>query len=131
VTEGRVREGGKPTNFTGGGDKMLRKNKTRTIPFREFMAGNHHVRKEASRTNSIYAMSSIFPTITPGSFFPVHDTGFALFLIGVGAIACSAFFQHFTAKSGSTQLSDTISAISRFVFPVVVYGAIFWFFFNL
>jgi uncharacterized transporter YbjL len=110
---------------------MFRKNKTGTIPFREFMAGNHRTRKEASRTNSIYAMSSFFPAITPGSFFPIHDTGFALFLVGVGTIACSAFFQHFTARSGSTQLSDTIATISRFVFPVVVYGAIFYFFFTL
>lgn len=110
---------------------MFRKNKTETIDFREFVAGTYRTQKQPSPNTSIYAMSSFFPAITPGSFFPIHDTGFALFLIGVGTIACSAFFQHFTARSGSTQLSDTIATISRFVFPVVVYGAIFWFFFTL
>jgi hypothetical protein len=115
----------------GGRQNMFCKNKIEVIPFREFMAGTHHSQKEAPRTNSIYAMSAFFPTITPGSFFPVHDPGFALFLIGEAAIVGSAFFQHFAAKSGSPAISEAIGAISGFVFPVVVYGAIFWFFIAL
>jgi hypothetical protein len=110
---------------------MFIKKKVEAVSFHDFMAGNHHPRKHSPRTKNVCAMSSFFPAITPGSFFPIHDTGFALFLVGVGTIACSALFQHFTAKSGSTQLSDTIATISRFVFPVVVYGAIFYFFFTL
>jgi hypothetical protein len=107
---------------------MLRKNKTETIDFREFMTGNHHTQRQPSPNTSIY---SIFPAITPGSFFPVHDPVFALFLTGSAAIAGSAFFQHFAAKNGSPAISEAIGVISRFVFPVIVYGAIFWFFFTL
>jgi hypothetical protein len=110
---------------------MKWKNKIETIPFREFMAGPHHPQKETSHTNSIYVMSAFFPTITPGSFFPIHDTGFALFLISGSVIVSSAFFQHLSAKIGFTGVSEAISSISGFVFPIVVYGAIFWLFFSL
>jgi len=110
---------------------MFCKNKIEVIPFREFMAGNHRTKKETPRTKNVCVMSAFFPTITPGSFFPVHDPGFALFLIGGAVIAGSAFFQHFAAKSGSPAISEAIGAISGFVFPVVVYGAILWFFFTL
>jgi hypothetical protein len=110
---------------------MLLKNKMETIPFREFMAGNHRTRKEASPNKSIRSMSVFFSVITPSSFFPVHDTGFALFLIGSAAIAGSALLQHMTAKAGSTAISEVISSVSGFIFPAVVYGAVFWFFFSL
>jgi hypothetical protein len=130
TTWGRVREGVKQI-FTKGAMMMFRKNKTGTIPFREFMAGNHRTRKEASRTKNVCAMSAFFPTITPGSFFPVHDVGFALFLAGGAAIAGSALLQHMAAKAGSPAISEVISSVSGFIFPVVVYGAVFWFFFSL
>lgn len=109
---------------------MFRKNKIEAIDFREFMTGNHRTQKQPPRTN-VCAMSAFFPTITPGSFFPIHDTDFALFLVGVGSIAGSAFLQHFAAKSGSPAVSEAIGEISGFVFPIVVYGAILWFFFTL
>jgi hypothetical protein len=105
---------------------MFIKKKTEVINFRDFLAGNY-----AQKQSSVRAMSAFFPVITPGSFFPLHDAGFALFLLGGAVIVGSAFFQHITAKTGSTAISETISAISGFLFPVVVYGAIFWFFFTL
>lgn len=110
---------------------MFRKNEIEAIDFREFMAGNHHTQKQSPRTKNVRAMSAFFPVITPGSFFPIHDPVFALFLVGSAAIAGSAFFQHFAAKNGSPAISEAIEVISRFVFPVIVYGAIFWFFFTL
>jgi len=103
---------------------MFRKNEIEAIDFREFMAGNHHTQKQSPRTKNVRAMSAFFPVITPGSFFPI-------FLVGSAAIAGSAFFQHFAAKNGSPAISEAIEVISRFVFPVIVYGAIFWFFFTL
>jgi hypothetical protein len=109
---------------------MFKKNKTEAISFREFMA-NERPAKEMPHAKSIYAFSAFFPTITPKSFFPIHDTDFLLFLVGVGAIAGSAFLQHITARVGSTIIADVLSSISGFVFPIVVYGAIFWFFFTL
>lgn len=110
---------------------MLRKNKTETIPLREFVSSSHRARKETSRTKNIYAMSAFFPTIKPGSLFPIYDTDFALFLIGVGSIAGSAFLQHLAAKIGSPAISEAIGAISGFMFPIIVYGAVLWFFFTL
>jgi uncharacterized transporter YbjL len=109
---------------------MFRKNKIEAISFKEFMANERNA-KEMPRINSIYAFSAFFPAITPKSFFPVHDTDFLLFLVGVGAIAGSAFLQHITARAGSTLIADVLFSISGFVFPIVVYGAIFWFFFTL
>lgn len=109
---------------------MFRKNKIEAIPFRKFMANEHTVR-ETPRTNSIYAFSAFFPAITPTSFFPVHDTDFLLFLIGAGVIVGSAFFERMAAKVGSTAIADTISSISGFAFPFIVYSAVFWFFFSL
>ncbi|KYD20515.1 hypothetical protein [Saccharococcus caldoxylosilyticus] len=110
---------------------MFRKNEIEAIDFREFMAGNHHTQKQSPRTKNVRAMSMFFPVITPSSFFPVYDTGFALFLIGSAAIAGSALLQHMTAKAGSPAISEVISSVSGFIFPVVVYGAVFWFFFSL
>jgi hypothetical protein len=109
---------------------MFHKNKTEAIPFRKFMA-NEHTAREMPRNTSIYAFSAFFPTITPKSFFPIHDTDFLLFLAGAGAIVCSAFLQHITARLGSTFITDVISSISGLAFPVIVYGAVFWFFFTL
>jgi hypothetical protein len=107
---------------------MFCKNKIEVIPFREFMAGNHRTKKETPRTKNVSVMSAFFPVITPGSFFPIHDTGFALFLIGSATIAGSALLQHMTAKAGSNAISEVISSISGFIFPVIVYSSIFWFF---
>jgi hypothetical protein len=109
---------------------MFRKNKIEAIPFKEFMANERAV-KEMPHTNNIYVYSAFFPTITPKSFFPIHDTDFLLFLVGAGAIVGSAFLQHITARVGSSLIADVLSSISAFVFPVIVYGAIFWFFFTL
>jgi hypothetical protein len=109
---------------------MFRKNKMEAISFKEFMANERTV-KEMPRTKNVCAMSAFFPAITPGSFFPIHDTGFALFLIGSAAIAGSALLQHMTAKAGSPAISEVISSVSGFIFPAVVYGAVFWFFFSL
>jgi hypothetical protein len=109
---------------------MFCKNKTEAVPFRKFMA-NEHTAREMPRNKSIYAFSAFFPAITPKSFFPIHDTDFLLFLVGAGVIVGSAFLQHITARIGSTIIADVLSSISRFMFPIVVYGAIFWFFFTL
>ncbi|MED3722711.1 hypothetical protein P4531_03275 [Geobacillus stearothermophilus] len=102
---------------------MFRKNEIEAIDFREFMAGNHHTQKQSPRTKNVRAMSMFFPVITPSSFFPVYDTGFALFfalfLIGSAAIAGSALLQHMTAKAGSPAISEVISSVSGFIFPVV------------
>ncbi len=61
---------------------MFRKNEIEAIDFREFMAGNHHTQKQSPRTKNVRAMSAFFPVITPGSFFPIYDPVFALFLVG-------------------------------------------------
>jgi hypothetical protein len=76
-------------------------------------------------------MSLFFPVITPKSFFPVHDVGFALFLVGCVTITGSALLQYLIAQSGRRGISDAISAISGIVFPVIGYGAIVWFIFTL
>jgi hypothetical protein len=109
---------------------MFKKNKTEAISFREFMA-DEHTAKEMPRTKSIYAFSAFFPAITSTSFFPIHDTDFLLFLVGAGVIVASAFFERMAAKVGSTTIADTISSISSFAFPVIVYGAVLWLFFSL
>jgi hypothetical protein len=109
---------------------MFIKKKIEAVSFREFMSGSR-TQKQSPRTKNVCAMSAFFPTITPGSFFPIHDTDFALFLIGVGSIAGSAFLQHLAAKIGSPAISEAIGAISGFMFPIIVYGAVLWFFFTL
>jgi hypothetical protein len=111
--------------------ELFHKNRIETIPFREFMAGNHRTRKETSRSKNICAYSGFLPTITPQNLFPVHDLGFALFLAGVGLIAGATFFERFTARSGMFELSETIEIIGRFLFPVIAYGSVFWFLFSL
>jgi len=100
-----------------------------TIPFREFMAGNHHTPKETSRTNSIYAMSAFFPVITPQNLFPIHDPGFALFMIGSGLIVGSVFLERILARFGAPVVAQVISDSSRFLFTLIGYGTLFWFLF--
>jgi hypothetical protein len=107
---------------------MFRKNKIEAIPFRKFMANEHTVR-ETPRTNSIYAFSAFFPAITPKSFFPIHDVGFALFLIGAGTIALSAFVERSLARGGLPVAAHVVAEFGRFVFPIVTYGAVLWLFF--
>jgi hypothetical protein len=111
--------------------ELFHKNRIETIPFREFMAGNHRTQKEASPSKDIYVYSGFLPTITPQNLFPIHDPGFALFLAGVGLIAGATFFERFTARSGMFELSETIEVIGRFLFPVIAYGSVFWFLFSL
>jgi hypothetical protein len=107
------------------------KNKIEAIPFHEFMAGHHSTRKETPRTNNIYAISAFFPAITPESFFPLQDGGFLLFLGGGALIVGSALLERLFAKNGSTMVADIISGLSKVVFPVIVYGTVFWFLFSL
>jgi hypothetical protein len=108
---------------------MFCKNKIEVIPFREFMAGNHRVKKETPRTKNVCAMSAFFPVITPQNLFPIHDPGFALFVIGAGLIAGSAFLERISARFGAPVVAQVISDVSRFLFPVIGYGALFWFLF--
>jgi hypothetical protein len=109
---------------------MFRKNKTEAISFREFMA-NERAAKEMPRTNNIYAYSAFFPAITPQSLFPLHDPDFVLFVCAGGAIVASAFFERFFIRSGWTHVAEVISTTVGFIFPVIVYGAVFWFLFSL
>lgn len=107
------------------------KSKIEAIPFREFMAGHHSNRKEKPRTRSIYTMSLFFPALTPESFFPVHDTGFLLFVLGGVAVVGSVFFERLSARLGSPLIAEVISGVSRVALPVIVYGSVFWFLFSL
>jgi hypothetical protein len=109
---------------------MFGKNKIEAIPFKEFMANERTV-KEMPRTNNIYAFSAFFPTITPQGLFPLHDPGFALFVCVSGAVVVSAFFERFFIRNGSPYIAEVISMATGFIFPAIVYSAVFWFLFSL
>jgi hypothetical protein len=111
---------------------MFKKNKTEAIPIREFLRDGHpNYRREMPRTNNIYAFSAFFPTITPQGLFPLHDPAFALFVCVSGAVVVSAFFERFFIRSGSSYIAEMISMTTGFIFPAIVYGAVFWFLFSL
>jgi len=107
---------------------MFCKSKIETIPFRKFMARNH-VQKETPHTKNIYRHAGYFPVITPHNLFPFHDPGFLVFAAGVGLIVGSAFLERLFARSGSLVVAETISDVSRFLFPLIGYGVLFWFLF--
>lgn len=109
---------------------MFGKNKIEAIPFKEFMANERAV-KEMPHTNNIYAFSAFFPAITPQGLFPIHDPAFALFVCVSGAVVASAFFERFFIRSGSPYIAEMISMTTGFIFPAIVYGAVFWFLFSL
>jgi hypothetical protein len=106
---------------------MLRKNKTETINFREFMAGTY--RKPTRPALPKRAYSGFLPTVTPQNLFPIHDGGFALFLVGVGTIALVAFAERGLARGGLPEMAYIVAEFGRFVFPVLAYGAVLWLFF--
>lgn len=111
---------------------MFKHKKIETISFHDFMATNRtEYEKKKSLTKDIYAMSSIFPVITPESFFPVHELGFLLFVAGGVLIVGSAFIENLFAKTGLTMVAEIIKDVSKVAFPVLVYGTVFWFLFTL
>jgi hypothetical protein len=101
--------------------------KIETIDFREFMTGTY--RKPARPKRSARAYSGFLPTVTPQNLFPIHDGGFALFLVGVGAIALVAFAERGLARGGLPEIAYMFAEFGRFVFPVLAYGAVLWLFF--
>lgn len=98
--------------------------KIETIDFREFMAGTY--RKSTHPARPTRAYSGFLPTITPQNLFPIHDGGFALFLVGVGAIALVAFAERGLARGGLPEMAYMVAEFGRFVFPVLAYGAVLW-----
>jgi hypothetical protein len=106
---------------------MLRKNKTETIPFRDFMAANH-TEKKLSPDINIY---SLFPIVTPELLFPIHEPDFAIFVIGGGLVLVSVFFEKLLFRTGMTIAAETIGSTMKIILPIVGYGAIFWFLFSL
>ncbi|MGZ0084603.1 hypothetical protein ACWNXI_03210 [Caldibacillus thermoamylovorans] len=74
---------------------------------------------------------AFFPVITPHHLFPVQDPDFALLMTGVGSITLAAFLERGLVMMGATDLAEKVVGCGRIVFPVVVYGAVLWLFFNL
>jgi hypothetical protein len=101
--------------------------KIETIDFREFMAGTY--RKPARPTRPTRAYSGFLPIITPQNLFPVHDVGFALFLVGAGTITLSALIERGLARDGLLEMAYAVAQFGRFAFPVLTYGAVLWLFF--
>ncbi|AMQ19675.1 hypothetical protein [Geobacillus sp. JS12] len=107
---------------------MFFKRQTEIIPFREFMAGKQMAGKQ---TKADEVVSALFPVITPHHLFPVQDPDFALLMTGVGSITLAAFLERGLVMMGATDLAEKVVGCGRIVFPVVVYGAVLWLFFNL
>ncbi|MCM3411210.1 hypothetical protein [Metabacillus litoralis] len=106
---------------------MLFKNKSEVISLKDFMSSPAaSIQKEKPLQTSIY---SIFPVITIGDFFPIQEPGFALFFISTGIIAAIALCEKWLAMNGFTDISGNISRMTSVLFPVVSYGALFWFLF--
>jgi hypothetical protein len=99
--------------------------KIETIDFREFMAGTYRHKS----TQPARAYAGFLPVITPRDLFPIYDGGFALFLVGVGAIALVAFAERGLARGGLPEIAYMVAEFGRFVFPVLAYGAVLWLFF--
>ncbi|NNV06723.1 hypothetical protein ETC03_09855 [Geobacillus sp. MMMUD3] len=101
---------------------MIFKRQTEIIPFGEFMA---------KKRTKAKVVPVLFPVITTHHLFPVQDPDFALLMTGVGAITLSAFIERGLVMMGMTDVAEKVTDCGRFIFPVVVYGAVLWLFFSL
>jgi hypothetical protein len=111
------------------GEKMFTKNKKEVIPFKEFMSlPAKRIHQETPLNTSIY---SFFPPITIKSFFPVHDLGFSLFLIGGAVILAVALADRFLMSTDTSEIGMYLSSFVKVAFPVVGFGSILWLFSQL
>ncbi|MBP1944653.1 hypothetical protein [Cytobacillus luteolus] len=106
---------------------MFNKNKIEVIPFNEFMSRPaYRIPKKIPLTNSIF---SFLPPITLKGLFPLHEPAFALFVLGGGLIVATAFVEYLLAENDSGYIASIISSAASVLFPIVAYGAVFWFIF--
>ncbi|MFJ7680350.1 hypothetical protein ACIQXQ_20185 [Peribacillus sp. NPDC097198] len=108
---------------------MFKKHKIEVIPYKDFMSRPAtSIQRKTPLHSNIY---SFFPSITITSFFPIGDPAFAFFLVSGGLIAVVALSETALASSGLSSVSSVLSSLFRFVLPVVGYGLIFWFLFQI
>jgi hypothetical protein len=98
--------------------------KKEVISFRDFMSRPATtIQKKTPLRNNIY---SFFPPITIGSFFPVHDLEFSLFLLSGGVIVIIAIMDRFLTGTDASSAGILLSNIARVAFPVVGFGSVLW-----
>ncbi|MDP4085775.1 MAG: hypothetical protein Q8934_14310 [Bacillota bacterium] len=108
---------------------MFFQNKIEVIPFKEFMSPPAPTKKEIiPLTTSVF---SFLPTFTLKGFFPIHDVGFCLFLVGSAAVAGMALSEKLFAHGGFIEVSEGVGNFLKIVLPVVGYGLIIWLFTTL
>lgn len=81
--------------------------------------------KEQSPIINIY---SFFPPITITSLFPVSDPSFLLFITAGSVIVLIAITESILSYS---DIALVLNNISRFLFPILGFGAIFWLLTNI
>jgi hypothetical protein len=105
---------------------MFNKNKIETISLNEFLQPQRC--KEMPRTIKIY---SFLPTITAGSFFPIHDPSFVLFIAGSALVTIIALVESSFIRTEMAFISETIENVLHVILPFVGYGLIGWFLLSL
>lgn len=108
---------------------MFTNHKIGVIPFKEFMSRPATLtQKKTPLQSNIY---SLFQPISITSFFPLGDQAFAIFLFGGAVIAGIALTEIALATNGMTAVSSAITSLVKFVLPILGYGLIFWFLFQI
>jgi len=103
---------------------MINKNKIEVISFKDFMSPPApSIQMKFPLTTSIYGF---IPPITLKGLFPLHEPAFVLFLIGGGLIAATAFSEKILTVNGFTNITGVVSRVTKIMFPVLGYGALFW-----